>query len=346
MVAHFMQNSRLSKVFYTAIIFLAVSCASQEKKPVKNGVDAEIHNLQDSTLLFYSLTSPLNRIKGRSASFTKEITVDSNGIFVEPLDLDEGYYFLEYDHNKGLYFIQKGKRLSLDFDAKKPTEKPDYSGKLKYESRYLFDRQMAHANFIANESKYYQYNETEFLDAVNLLRGKMDTMLVMYIANHPTGSKYFMQQEALTNLYFMASYIESYPFNRKETEDQQPISSQFYQSTESLNLNDTNAINNPQFYDFIINYVHNRAGEIKNKNDVYRHINFVDSLFTVNAYKDFIRFQEVKTIAQDSTILDRKWMLDTLQSLISNDEIKRFLIKNVQNDTSRPQFNHVILEEQ
>jgi hypothetical protein len=329
-------------------LFLAVSCSSssEEKKPVKNGVDAEIHNLQDSTLLFYSQISPIDQIKGKSSAFTKEIKVDSNGIFVEPLDLDEGYYFLEYDHNKSLYFIQKGKRLSLDFDAERPTDKPDYSGKLKYESRYLFDKQMAHANFIANESKYYTYNETEFLNAVNLLRGKMDTMLVMYIANHPTGSKHFMQQEALTNLYFMASYIESYPIQRAYFEDQEPVSIQFLQSTESLNLNDTNAINNPQFYNFISNYVRNRTGRIKTKEDVNRHILFVDSLFTVDAYKDYLRFHEAKTIAQDSTILDKYWMLDTLQNLISDSEIKQFLIKNIQNDTSRPHFNHVILEDQ
>ena len=341
-----MQSLQLSKFIVVAILFLAISCTEREKKPVKNGVDAEIHNLQDSTLLFYSLTSPLDQLKGKPAAFIKTITVDSNGIFVEPLDLQEGYYYLEHDHNQNLYFIQKGKRLSLDFDAEKPTVKPDYSGKLKYESRYLFDRQMVHANFIANESKYYAYNETEFLNAVNLLRGKMDTMLVMYIANHPTGSKYFMQQEALTNLYFMASYIEAYPFSRNNIEGQQPISSQFYQSTESLNLNDTNAINNPQFYDFISNYVRNRAGEINTKADVYRHIHFVDSSFSINAYKDYIRFYESKIIAQDSTILDKKWMLDTLQSLISDSEIKHFLVKNIQNDTSRPHFNHVILEEQ
>lgn len=341
-----MLNSLFSRVILAIFILGITSCSSTPKeKPVKNGVDAEIHNLQDSTLLFYSLTSPIDVVKGKGPGFKKEITVDSNGIFVEPMDLQEGYYFLEYDHNKQLYFIQTGKRLSLDFDAQKPSEKPDFSGKLKYESRYLFDRHIAHAGFIANSSKYYSYNEDDFLEEVNQLRGKMDTMLVMYIANHPTGSKYFMQQEALTNLYFMASYLEAYPMMRTSTEV--PISRHFYQSTGSLNVNDTNALNNPQFYEFIKNYVQNRAGKIKTKADVYRHIRFTDSLFTVAQYKDYIRFYEAKSIALDSTIVaDKDWMLDTLQSLISDAEIQQFLYKNIVNDTSKPNFNNVILEDQ
>jgi len=346
MEERFMLNSLFSRIILAVLIIGITSCSSSPKeKPVKNGVDAEIHNLQDSTLLFYSLMHPIDIIKGKGPTFSKEITVDSNGIFVEPMDLTEGYYFLEYDHNKQLYFIQNGKRLSLDFDAQKPSEKPDFSGKLKYESRYLFDRHMAHAGFIANESKYYTYNEDDYLEVVNQLRGKMDTMLVMYIANHPTGSQHFMQQEALTNLYFMASYLEAYPIMR--TSNEIPISKHFYTSTESLNLNDTNALSNPQFYEFIKNYVQNRAGQIKTKADVYRHIQFTDSLFTIDQYKDYIRFHEAKSIAQDSTIVDDKnWMLDTLQSLISDNEIQQFLYKNIVNDTSQRNFNNVILEDQ
>lgn len=93
-------------LFIGAIVFLTVSCGSEKKeKPVKNGVDAEILNLQDSTLLFYSLVTPLDEIKGKGPEFYLEIETDSNGIFVKPLDLKEGYYFLEHDHIRSLYFV-------------------------------------------------------------------------------------------------------------------------------------------------------------------------------------------------------------------------------------------------
>ena len=74
--------------------------------------------------------------------------------------------------------------------------------------------------------------------------------------------------------------------------------------------------------------------------------NFASPAFPSQMEIDYIRFYEAKIIAQDSTISEQKWMLDTLQSLISDSDIKRFLMKNIQNDTSRPHFNHVILEEQ
>ena len=185
-----MRNLQLFKtLFFLGILATVISsCGGDpEKKPVKNGVDAEILNLDDSTLLFYSVVSPLDEIRGKGPDFSLEIEVDSNGIFVRPLDLIEGYYYLEYDHVRSLYFIQNGKRLSLDFDAKKPSVKPDFSGKLKYESRYLYDRYLAHAQFMAKQNTYYAYSDTDFIAQVNGVRGKLDTALVMYVTNHPTG---------------------------------------------------------------------------------------------------------------------------------------------------------------
>ena len=299
-------------------------------------------------MILYSVINPLDKIRGKESAFKAEIEVDSNGIFVRPLKFDAGYYFFEYDENKTLYFIQKGKKLSLDFDATKPTIKPEYSGKLKYESRYLFDRYFTYANFVANEAKYFEYNESAFIETVELLRGKMDTMLVMYIANHPTGSTYFMQQESLTNLYFMASYLAAYPYKReKVVGDIQPLSADYYDMIDGLNFNDTNAFNNPEFYGFIKNYVWSKAGEPNSANNVLAQLEMVDSLFTISEYKDYLRFNMAKEVAKWDATSERAQMLDTLQSLIYDEDIKHFLIKNIQNDTALvPNIENVILEDQ
>tara|TARA_R110002050_G_scaffold149463_1_gene276042 strand:- start:85108 stop:86136 length:1029 start_codon:yes stop_codon:yes gene_type:complete len=327
------------------ISLLLISCGGNKEKPVKNGVDAEILNLTDSTVSFYSALTPLEKIKGREPSFYLDIPVDSNGIFVRPLDLLEGYYYLEYDHNKNLYFVQHGKRLSLDFDATQPTEKPDYSGKLKYESRYLFDRALEQANFLANQNRYYAYDEKQFIESIELLRGKMDTQLVMYISNHPTGSPRFMQQESLTNLYFMASQIEAYPLYRNE--NSQELSADYFHFTDVLNINDTNASSNPEFYDFIVNYVWNRAGVPTSETNIQQQITFVDSNFTVNEYKDYLRFTAAKEVTQWKNESQRKIALDTLIGLINDTEIRQFLVKNVEKDTAAiPTMEHVILEDQ
>lgn len=329
-------------------IFLTACGGEKKEKPVKNGIDAEILNLQDSTLLFYSLVPPLDEIKGKGPNFYLEIETDSNGIFVRPLDLEEGYYFLEHDHVKNLYFIQKGKRLSLDFDAEKPTVKPDYSGKLKYESRYLYDRYLTQAQFTAKQNTYYSYSEEDFLKEINHVRGSLDTSLVMYIANHPTGSHIFMEQESLTNLYFNAAYLEAYAVKRlKNNEIVAPLSKGYYQELDKLNVNDERAMENPAFYSYIQNYVWARSGEPLHPSAVISQITFVDSVFTVSEYKDYLRFQTAKEVAQWDNTPERATMLDTLVVLIQDEEIKEYLIKNIQNDTAQiPDLSNAILEEQ
>ena len=344
-----MLNSRLFKTLLILIVAsLIIACNGEKKeKPVKNGVDAEILNLQDSTLHFYSVVSPLDQIKGNRPDFYLDIEVDSNGIFVRPLDLEEGYYYLEHDHFKSLYFIQHGKRLSLDFDAQKPAVKPDFSGKLKYESRYLYDRYLAHAQFISKESTYYSYSENDFVNKITQLRGKLDTALVMYIANHPTGSTYFMEQESLTNLYFMASYLEAYAVRRNKTVEQIPLSDGYYDMLNTLNVNDTSAKNNPEFFRYIQNYVWARSGEPSTPNNVLNQISFIDSLFTVSDYQDYLRFQAAKEVTTWQPSNARANALDTLVSLIHNTDIQSYLVQNIQNDTaSIPNTNQIILEDQ
>ncbi len=180
------------------------------------------------------------------------------------------------------------------------------------------------------------------------MRGRLDTALVMYITNHPTGSEYFMQQESLTNLYFMAAYLEAFPSRRQAVEGElPPLSSNYYDLLNTLNVNDTAAVNNPEFYKYIQNFVWARSGEPSSTGKVNQHISFVDSVFTVQDYKDYLRFKAAKEVTTWETSVDRKMALDTLVGLVQDQEIQKFLVKNIQNDTSSvPNFNHAILEDQ
>ena len=346
-----MRNLQLFKALafigFTTLVFSSCQNQKEEKKgPVISGFDAEISNLMDSTISLTSFIPPLDKVKGKPAEFTISLKTDSNGIFATPIEVTEGYYIFEYDKNKTKYFVQVGKKLSLDFDATEPTKKPEYSGKLKYESRYLFDRHLAQSNFIANEKKYYQYTENEFIEVVELMRGKMDTLLVMYIANHPTGSTYFMQQESLTNLYFMASYLEAYPFKRAPSNGEfEPISDRYLEKLNHLNLNDTNAIENPEFYQFIQNYVWNRAGTPTNKENILSQIEMVNTVFEVPEYQDYLRFQSAIEVAKWDNTQTRDTMLDTLIGLVNDEEIKQFLIQSIKSDTASSSLVETPIEE-
>lgn len=321
------------------IALVLSSCGDSENKDIiTGGADAEIQNLHDSTVHLFSYQSPLEEVKGHTPFFDEKITVDSNGIFIYPHVFPEGFYFFEYDGNKTKYFIQEGKKLSLDFDATKPTESPDFSGKMKYESRYLFEKHLAIANFTANESKYYALSENDFMEVVNQFRGRLDTVLVMYITNRPMGSNYFMQQESLSNLYLTATLIEDYQMKHSMyTNDSKfTASDSFLLTTKKLSVNDTVAVANSDFYAFLEARVNRVTGSPENYKSVFNRITFIDSTFTVSDYKDYLFFTSTREVAKWKNTEDRTEILDSLISRVSDEDIKRFLIQNIQSDTATP----------
>ena len=319
------------KLFFTGIasVLLLVSCGEQPtEKPISGGADAEILNLQDSTIRLYSDVLPLDYIKGKQPDVDASIDVDSNGIFIYPYVFPEGFYYLEWDGNRVKYFIQEGKRLSIDFDAKKPTNKPDFSGKLKYESRYLFDKHIVLAKFESNLPFHYSLSETEFLDVLNLLRSKLDKMLVLYITNRPIGSEYFMKQESLSNLFYMASIIEKYKLKHEGS-----VSDTLTQITNGLNLNDTNTIENTEFFNFLTARIWTLSGKPNTEKAIYNQLHLVDSVLVLDSYKNYVLFKTTREVAKWENSASRTAIIDTLLYTITDIEVKRFLNRKIYNDT-------------
>lgn len=340
---HLLQSLRLFKFFVFGLAATITTYGCSEKTPeqmIKGGMDAEILNLQDSTLKVYSELLPLDYIQGKTSNFQQSITVDSNGIFMFPYEFSEGYYFIEYDGLRMKYFIQKDKRLSLDFDVKKPTQQPEFSGKLKYESRYLFQKHEYLANFQANEANYYSLAENEFMGVVGELRKSLDTLLVRYITNRPVGSPYFMKQEALSNLYYTANLVAQYPiYHQKYSEETTTLSDTFWTSIEKLSLNDTNARYTWDYYHFLQNRVWTSAGEPSSVRNVLNQMQFVDSAIFVPEYRDYLLFQTALDIADWKDTTDQKLALDTVFTTISNSAVREFLRSAIADTTSIPSEN-------
>lgn len=332
MEVRLVQNLQL---FYKSVlvgfvsILLLTSCGNTpDEERITGGADAEILNLQDSTVHLYSEVLPLDYIKGKQPIFDEYIDVDSNGIFIYPYVFSEGYYFLEWDGNKVKYFIREGKRLSVDFDAKQPTKKPDFSGKMKYESRYLFDKHLVLAKFESNLRFHYSLSETDFLDVLNLLRSKLDKMLVLYITNRPMGSEYFMKQESLSNLFYMASIIEKYKMKHEGN-----ASDTLMELTQNLSLNDTNAIENTDYFNFITAKIWAASGYPISDKSVYQQIELVDSVLVRDGYKNYVLFQTTREVAKWEKSDVRTEVIDTLLYAITDNEVKSFLKQNLQQDT-------------
>ena len=312
-----------------------ISCGDSEpEQRITGGVDAEVLNLQDSTIHIFSEVLPLDFIKGEKPNFEEYIEVDSNGIFMYPYVFQEGYYIFEFDKNKIKYFIQEGKRLSVDFNAKTPANKPEFSGKLKYESRYLFDKHLVLAKFESNLPFHLSLPESEFLDVLNLLRNKLDKMLVMYITNRPIGSEYFMKQESLSNFYYVASIIEKYKIQHTGM-----VSDTVTQLTEKLSMNDTNAIENPEFFSFLVARVWAEAGLPNSQNAVYNQLTVLDSLVSREEYRNYVLFKTTREVAKMDDSDARNELIDTLLYSVTDRKVKNYLIQNLVQDTLTVQVN-------
>ena len=326
------------RVAFTGLIALTflVSCGDKPTEDViTGGSDAEILNLKDSTVHLFSAVLPLDKIRGKKSHFDEFITIDSNGTYIHPHMFSEGYYFFEFDGFKVKYFIREGKILSMDIDASKPTKKPDFSNKMKYESRYLFDKHMVLVKFHSDAEGYYSLSEKEFLLVVNQLRGQLDKMLVQYITNRPGGSEYFMKQESLSNLYFMATLLEKYQTKHRELLNDQSftVSNTFSNLTNNLSWNDLNATENAEYFNFLESKAWSTAGYPNSIDNVYSQLDLIDSTITTEDYKDYLLFSTTREVAKWEKSNQRTEVIDSLIYRISDSEIKHFLVQNIQQDT-------------
>ncbi len=242
---------RLNNLLIVLALALLAACSGGEQKtPVNGGFDSEVLGSVDGFVVLRKVPSPTEQLRGRTAkNDTFQLNEDQIVIVNHPYP--EGYYELFFDGNKLPVYLIPGKRMSVDIDVKKPFEKQEYSGKLKPLNWYLFDRDMAIAKLKANAAAYYELPEQEFIDKIAEKRSSLDTLLVMLITNHPKASPKFLQSEALNNLYLAGTYLAAYPQIHDELTGTTGTYEKIYHALEGLNLNDTNAVDNWQYYEFI-----------------------------------------------------------------------------------------------
>lgn len=333
MVAISMHNSAYYSFFIALLIGLA-SCGSKPQQPIiSGGADAELLNLTDSTVQLSSKQSPYENLTGAKPIVDLAITVDSNGIFMQPYDFPEGYYMFKYDQREVEFFIQKGKKLSFDFNAKTPMAMPEFSGKLKYESRYLWTKFLTVADFEASLLNHMSTTPSNYLAALSHYKSKLDTALVVYITNHPTGSQLFMKQESLHNYYFMANYIALYQTHLAEQQFSDSTINAMAQAYE-VNLNDTNAFNLDIYYQFIEQVAFNNGAVVSNTIALNNYLSWVDTTFTESAPHDYLVAQLPSHIVKWQPSADRAHALDTVLQTITNTAIVDQLIPTIIADTT------------
>lgn len=256
---HLQRILQLYRLPYLLVAALLFSC-SQKKEVEKGGIDGEILNTKTGRVALTRSMSPFEIASGKTPE-KLVFELDSMDVFFHQQDFDEGYYSFEADEiTLPVYFVP-GKKLSIDLDVRKPFEKPNYGGGMKYEARYLFDRKRELAKIQLQSKTAFSFPEKEYLSWVSEFRSALDSMLLMYVTNHPRGSKIFMEQEAISNYYLAATYMESYRRLHALAVDSMGFepSAKFIKQLDEIEYPNEKALNNDQYVEYVMTRIHERT---------------------------------------------------------------------------------------
>jgi hypothetical protein len=249
--------------YYSLIILLIgvllVSC-SPKQEVEKGGIDGEILNTKTGLVFLTESISPFESACGKFPA-KQTFKLDSLDVFFHQQDFDEGYYTFEADEvTLPVYFVP-GKKLSIDLDVRKPYEKPSFGGGMKYEARYLFDRKRELARIQLQSKTAISFSEQQYVSWVTSFRSALDSILLLYITNHPRGSKTFMEQESVSNYYLAATYLESYPRLHALAVDSLSFkpSPSFYNQLDEIEYPNDQASDNAQYVEYVLTRIHERT---------------------------------------------------------------------------------------
>lgn len=343
-----MRNLRLFKILVSVLIIGLTACTEEVKETpsIQTHIDIKvlhptIENLSISAkytpIELTPYISPLDQIKASNPAIVIELKLDKEGVFDGLVTLKTGYYDLIYKEFIQRVFIEKGKDFTIHINAGNSTMAREFSGEVKYESQYLGQQKIDRSKFIAQQPEYYYKSENEVVTEMNEFQRNQDSAWVKLLTQHPRKDSYFIAEESVQKLYFMANQFELFPHFRSNSAHRdsiiQPLTGIYADRQNSFDINNPKGIHSPEFYTYIKNYVWLRAGAPVDQDHVFKQIAFVDSLFNNSDYQDYLRFEAAKEVAKWESSTERTFCLDTLSMRINDVDIHAFLIENIENDT-------------
>lgn len=332
MVVTFMQNS----AFYSLLllVFIHVGCSSNDPDhPIKSYIDAEILNLSDSTVHLYSAQNPFQKLIGVPPEIHLEIKVDSNGIFSHSHEFPDGYYTFQYDEHNFDLFVQKGHRLGVKCDAKTPFNPPSFSGPLKYEADYLWTKFLTVSHFEASLVKNISATPSNYAAKLIHFKHQLDSALITCIANHPNGSKKFIQQESLHNIYAMAKYILWHQSHLNKQNFRDSIIDSLAQQYPA-NINDSNAFDLGVYYDYIEMITESHYNAPKDTAELSNYLKWITSNFTRATPRDYLLAKLTQPVSKWKYTYDKSKALDTILQTITDENTRNILTHIITKDTT------------
>ncbi|WP_242202376.1 TlpA family protein disulfide reductase [Aestuariivivens insulae] len=141
-------------LLYTfVIVFIVASCTTEPQKDYAI-IKGTITNKKMDSLQLSSLIRPF---------FRKKIGVDSEGVFMDTIKIEELDNFMIYDGGHLLYmYLEPGHDVTLTFDHKNIYETVNFTGKGAEINNYMFSKRKKEREMLEDTDNVYKLNESDF----------------------------------------------------------------------------------------------------------------------------------------------------------------------------------------
>lgn len=307
---------------------LLIACGKKELPVEKVTFGIEVLNPTEKVVVIEQLLPNVELEKGVEP-YVDTLELDSNNwVKIEREDLSEGYYAFTYDKHQWQVYLQPGKTLYAQLNGKEPETSLEYQGKLKKTANYLHEKNEVLKAVMKGLRPAFGYSEEEYLNYIDSSRKVLDSMLVQFTTNNTRFNPEFMRRQELDNYYREAEWLVYYPMYRDyyvEGDSMPPLSEAFFEQLNSVNLNDTGALEVNQYLSFLgtkieqLSYEKINGNLEETQNDRYAWyrvpMEVADSLFTDQKLRDYFFYKATKDmVAYESPSIN-----DSLYQVFANE---------------------------
>ena len=228
------------------ILFLALilfSC-EKEKEITYSIINGTVKNTTSDQLLI------------RGNDFDSKITISSGGNFSDTLQIEQnGFYELVLGRERTEIYLQKGKNLTVNLNAKDFDESLQYSGDLGNENNYLASKYLWNEQH-SDYKDLFSLGEAEFMTKLDSDQKSMDSLYGTYKISNDTFKKMIREEEKYYKAASVENYVDAHRYY-SGVQDYQ-VGSNFYKSINDINFKDTVAYRNSVAYQNMLEAHFNR----------------------------------------------------------------------------------------
>lgn len=324
-----MKNLILLYVCFTTLL----SC-SQNEKPYAV-FSGNIKNTTETIL----------EIGNSGRSFQKQITIDSNGNFIDTLYLENpGSYFYQIGRSYSTVFLKNGYDLRLNLDANDFYRSVKYSGKGNEVNNYNLARSTLKNKLVGDPKTFFVVPLEDFLLKIEKNRVALLGLLEQSNLNEEDKK---LQLKIIEYDYLLTrnNYDKFYAYHTKEHPE---LPADYYDPIKEMNMDDEEAFNNIQSYRNLITEswrLHLKDAQAKDPNlSVISHVESQIKDIKSTKIKDLI----VSMLFKEMSLKNKNYEMDypKIMALLSDEQMKEKLTKRYESvnytkpEMSAPDFNY------